>query len=245
MTGDLADMRQRFLGKVVVVTGASQGIGAATAERFAAEGAAVACLSRSRDLLLDLQARMVAAGGSCLALPTDVAVPDQVQAAFDQIATQLGAVDIVVNNAGAVVNVPFAAMTLAQWDQVQNTNVRGLMLCCQQAFRQMDGRGGVIVNIASLSGVKNVEKFPGLSAYVASKFAVVGLSEALAVEGRPLGIRVVTVSPGAVDTPMLRAAAPQLRPGMVPADMAEIITWLASDAGRHLSGTNLEIFSNE
>lgn len=238
-------VQQQFAGRIAIVTGSSQGIGAATARLLAAGGSKVALLSRSAELLREVAQVISAQGGHALALPTDISQPEQVTAAFDQISATWGPVDILVNAAGKVANVPFSAMDIATWDDVINTNLRGLMLCCQAAFRQMaDHGGGVILNISSLSGVKNVEKFPGLSAYVASKFGVAGLSEALAVEGAPLGIRVVTVSPGAVDTPMLRAAAPHLKPGMTPDDMARIIEFLVSDASRHLNGTNLELFSN-
>ncbi len=235
---------QDLQGKVAVVTGASQGIGAATAQLLAEHGARVTLLARSADLLNQVADAIAARGDTALALLADIADPHQVAEAFARVRQAYGPVDILVNAAGQIANVPFAEMDLETWDRVQQTNIRGLMLCCQAAFRQMIGHGGTIVNISSLSGVKNVEKFAGLSAYVASKFAVAGLTEALAVEGKPLGIRVMAVSPGAVDTPMLRVAAPQLHPGMTPRDMAEIIGFLVSDAGRHLAGSNIEIYSN-
>jgi len=235
-----------LLGKVAIVTGASQGIGAATAVQLAAAGAKVALLSRSVAGLQSVVATITAAQGVALALPTDIREATQVSAAFATVAATYGPVDILINCAGTLVNRPFMAMDLAAWDDVQATNVRGTMLCCLEAFHQMAPHGGgTIINISSLSGVKNVEKFPGLSAYVTSKFAIAGLTEALAVEGRSLGIRVLAISPGAVDTPMLRAAAPHLNPGMTPDDMARIIVFCVSPAGRFLSGTNLELFSNE
>ncbi|HEV2457785.1 MAG TPA: SDR family oxidoreductase, partial [Ktedonobacterales bacterium] len=149
------------------------------------------------------------------------------------------------NSAGAVANVPFAQMDSATWDQVLGVNLRGTFLCCRAAFRTMIPHGGgVIVNLSSLSGVRGVEKFPGLSAYNTSKFGVAGLSEILAVEGLPHNIRVVAVSPGAVDTEMLRAAAPHLKAGMTPDELARIILFLVGPDARPLAGTNLEIFSN-
>ncbi len=239
-----APSERPLAGRVALVTGASQGIGAAAADLFAAQGARVALVARSTDLLAALADAIAARGDSALAITADISDPAEVSATFERVAATWGPVDVLVNAAGRVANVPFIEMDLATWDGVLKTNLRGLMLCCQAAFHQMAGRGGVIVNLSSLSGVKNVEKFPGLSAYVASKFGVAGLTEALAVEGRPLGIRVLAVSPGAVDTPMLRVAAPHLKPGMTPTDMAAIIAFLVSDAARHLSGINLEIYSN-
>ena len=105
-------------------------------------------------------------------------------------------------------------------------------------------RQGVIVNLSSLSGVKGVEKFPGLSAYNVSKAGVAALTEILAVEGKPYNIRVCAVSPGAVDTDMLRQAAPHLKAGMTPRDMAEILLFLADDSRRMFNGSNIELFTN-
>jgi NAD(P)-dependent dehydrogenase (short-subunit alcohol dehydrogenase family) len=124
-------------------------------------------------------------------------------------------------------------------------NLRGTFLGCREAFRIMrEQKGGVIVNISSLSGVKGVEKFPGLSAYNVSKAGVAGLTEILAVEGKPDNIRVCAVSPGAVDTEMLRQAAPHLKAGMTPEDLAEILLFMADDTGRMLNGSNIELFTN-
>jgi NAD(P)-dependent dehydrogenase (short-subunit alcohol dehydrogenase family) len=232
-------------GRIAIITGASQGIGAATARLLAAQGARVTLVARSADLLAREAEAIRAAAGTARAVVADITDPAQVQALFANTEQIDGPCAILINAAGMVINRPFIDLELAEWDQVVNTNLRGLMLCCQAAFRQMATHGGgTILNISSLSGVKNVEKFPGLSAYVAAKFGVAGLTEALAVEGKPLHIRVLAVSPGAVDTPMLRAAAPHLRPGMTPDDMARIIAFMVSDTGRFLNGTNLELFSN-
>jgi NAD(P)-dependent dehydrogenase (short-subunit alcohol dehydrogenase family) len=136
-------------------------------------------------------------------------------------------------------------MDAATWDHVLGVNLRGVFLCSREAFRQMIPRaGGVIINLSSLSGVPGVEKFPGLSAYNVSKYGVAGLSEIMAIEGRPHHIRVVAVSPGAVDTEMLRAAAPHLTPGMTPEELARILLFLAGPDARPITGTNLEILSN-
>ena len=232
-------------GKSAIITGASRGIGRAAAAHFAALGAAVTLAARDA-AALDANVRAIlAAGGRALAQPTDVADETSVERLFARTVEAFGRADILVNSAGAVANVPFPDLDSATWERVLAVNLRGTFLCCRAAFRHMIPRGGgVIVNMSSLSGVRGVEKFPGLSAYTASKFGVAGLTEILAVEGRPHSIRVLAVSPGAVDTEMLRQAAPHLKPGMTPDDMARILAWLVGPDARHLSGTNLEIFSN-
>ena len=232
-------------GKVAIVTGASRGVGRAVAALFAAEGAAVVLAARNLAALAANAATIEAAGGRALAVSTDVSDEQSVADLFARTAAAFAPPDILVNSAGAVARVPFERMETAIWDEVLGVNLRGTFLCCRAAFRAMIPRGGgVIVNLSSLSGVRGVEKFPGLSAYNTSKFGVAGLSEILAVEGRPHNIRVVAVSPGAVDTEMLREAAPHLRAGMMPEELARILLFLVGPDARPLSGTNLEIFSN-
>jgi NAD(P)-dependent dehydrogenase (short-subunit alcohol dehydrogenase family) len=121
----------------------------------------------------------------------------------------------------------------------------GTFLCCRAAFDAMRPEGGGrIVTIASLSGVYATEKFPGLAAYNVSKFGVVGLTEAIAVEGKELGISAICVSPGAVDTEMLRRANPALRPGLTPDQVAELIVALIDSPLVPASGANIPLFSN-
>lgn len=231
--------------QIAIITGASRGIGRATAHRFASEGARVVLFSRTAAALENVAAEIIHKGHTAFPIAGNVAREDDVQALFQQAMGRYGRVDILVNCAAIVAVQPFASMDSATWDSVIDTNLRGTFLCCREAFRVMSKqRSGVIVNLSSLSGVKGVEKFPGLSAYNVSKAGVASLTEILAVEGRPYNIRVCAVSPGAVDTEMLRQAAPHLKPGMTPDDMAEILLFLAGDTGRALSGTNLEIYSN-
>jgi NAD(P)-dependent dehydrogenase (short-subunit alcohol dehydrogenase family) len=206
----------------------------------------VALFSRTAPHLAETVAEITGEGGQALAVVGDVSREEDVAALFQQVMQANGRVDILVNCAGIVVVRPFVEMDVATWDAVIGVNLRGTFLCCLKAFQIMAAqRQGVIVNLSSLSGVKGVEKFPGLSAYNVSKAGVAGLTEILAVEGKPYNIRVCAASPGAVDTEMLREAAPHLRAAMTPDDMAEILLFLAADSGRMLSGSNIEIFSNE
>ena len=121
----------------------------------------------------------------------------------------------------------------------------GAFLCCRAAFGAMRaGGGGRIVNIASLSGVYATEKFPGLAAYNVSKYGVIGLTEAIAVEGKPHQISAICLSPGAVDTEMLRRANPDLHPGLTPEDVARLIVALLDSPMVAASGANIPLFSN-
>lgn len=124
-------------------------------------------------------------------------------------------------------------------------NLRGAFLCARAAFQAMAaGEGGQILLIGSLSGVRGPEKFPGLAAYNVSKVGVLALSEILAVEGRPHGIRVNCVSPGAVDTAMLRQAGHGLKAGVTPEQVGAFLAWLCLPETAILTGANVEIMSN-
>lgn len=232
-------------GRVAIITGAGRGGGRATAQLFARQGAHVILFGQTASHLEETKQAIVEQGAEALAVVGNVADEEDVLALFEQAKTSYGRVDILVNCAGIVAVRPFIDMDASTWDSVINVNLRGTFLCCREAFRIMaTQRGGVIVNLSSLSGVKGVEKFPGLSAYNVSKSGVAGLTEILAVEGKPYNIRVCAVSPGAVDTEMLRQAAPHLKAGMTAEDLAEILLFMVDDSGRMLSGTNLELFTN-
>ena len=231
--------------RVAIITGAGRGIGRATAHRFAREGAQVVLFSRTAASLNEVSAEITQTDNRTLAIVGDVSREEDVQNLFQNVVDAYGRVDILVNCAGIVAVRPFVDMDVSTWDRVMNVNLRGTFLCCLEAFRIMAAQhSGVIINLSSLSGVKGVEKFPGLSAYNVSKSGVAGLTEILAVEGKPYNIRVCAVSPGAVETEMLHQAAPHLKATMTPDDMAELLLFLADDSGRMLSGTNIEIFSN-
>ena len=232
-------------GRVAIITGAGRGVGRATAQLFARQGVHVVLFGQTASHLEETRQAIVEQGAEALAVVGNVADEEHVLALFEQARTNYGRVDILVNCAGIVAVRPFIDMDASTWDSVINVNLRGTFLCCHEAFRIMaTQRGGVIVNLSSLSGVKGVEKFPGLSAYNVSKSGVAGLTEILAVEGKPYNIRVCAVSPGAVDTEMLRQAAPHLKAGMTAQDLAEILLFMVDDSGRMLNGTNLELFTN-
>ena len=140
---------------------------------------------------------------------------------------------------------PFEQTTRQAWSETLGVNLTGMFLCCQAAFNAMrQAGGGRIINLASLSGVYGTEKFPGLSAYNVSKYGVIGLTESIAVEGRAHNISAVAISPGAVDTDMLRQANPSLRPGLTPADVAQLIVALLNAPMVSLSGANIPLYSN-
>jgi NAD(P)-dependent dehydrogenase (short-subunit alcohol dehydrogenase family) len=174
----------------------------------------------------------------------DVSSIDDVERLFAAVESA-GRLAALVCAAGVLTPAPFAETTLEAWNETLGVNLTGSFLCCRAAFRAMrPGGEGRIVNIASLSGVYATEKFPGLSAYNVSKFGVVGLTEAIAVEGKEHGISSICISPGAVDTEMLRRANPALRPGLTPADVAELIVALLDAPLAAASGANIPLFSN-
>ena len=230
--------------RVAIVTGASKGIGRATAVSIARAGAHVVLAARTAPALEQLAERIQRDGGAATPAPTDVARAEDVERLF-VIAERVGPPTALVC-AGAILHrVPFEETTLQTWNETLQVNLTGTFLCCQAAFRAMRrAGGGRIVNIASLSGVYGTEKFPGLSAYNVSKFGVIGLTEALAVEGRAYGVTAICVSPGAVDTEMLRRANPQLRPGLTPDQVAALIMSLLDGPMAPASGANIPLFSN-
>jgi NAD(P)-dependent dehydrogenase (short-subunit alcohol dehydrogenase family) len=231
-------------GRVAVVTGASRGIGAATAQAVAAAGAQVVLAARDGDALGRVAGRIRDAGGQVTAVPTDVSSEAEVERLFFKVAG-VGQVGALVCAAGVLTPAPFAETTSAIWDQTLGINLTGAFLCCRAAFTAMAAAGqGRIVNIASLSGVYATEKFPGLAAYNVSKYGIIGLTEAIAVEGREHGISAICLSPGAVDTEMLRRANPALRPGVTPDDVAELIVALLDSPLAPASGANIPLFSN-
>jgi 3-oxoacyl-[acyl-carrier protein] reductase len=200
---------------LAVVTGGSGGIGGAVIADLRKRGWETVSLSRRE---------------GC-----DVSNEQQVVEAF----ARLQRLDSLVNAAAVLTVRPFVDLTAREWDEQVEAGLRGAFLCSREAFRRMTP-GGTIVMVSSLSGVTGAEKFPGMAAYVAAKSGLAGLTEALAVEGRGVGIRVNAVSPGAVDTPMLGVAGVG-GPKLQPHEVARVIAWLCSPESAPLSGANVRL----
>ena len=240
----MAEAGHWLAGRLAVVTGASRGIGAATAEAIAAAGARVVLAARDHEALDGVVKRIRDAGGEATAVPTDVSSATDVERLFDAVQAA-GPLAALVCAAGVLTSARFTETTAEIWEETLGVNLTGTFLCCRAAFGAMRaGGGGRIVNIASLSGVYATEKFPGLTAYNVSKYGVIGLTEAIAVEGKELGISAICVSPGAVDTEMLRRANPALRPGLTPDQVAGLIVALIDSPVVPASGANIPLFSN-
>jgi NAD(P)-dependent dehydrogenase (short-subunit alcohol dehydrogenase family) len=201
---------------VAVVTGGSGGVGRAAARELEARGWEVVSWSR-RD---------------------GVDAADEAQ--VERAASGLERWDALVNNAAVLVPRLVAEMSAAEWDETVRAGLRSAFLCSRAAFRRMP-RGGTIVNVSSLSGVAGAEKFPRMAAYVAAKSGLAGLTEALAVEGRLLGIRVNAVSPGSIATPMLALSGAPREPALQPEEVARVIAWLAGPESAPLSGANIRL----
>ena len=190
-------MAQRLQGKVALVTGASSGIGEATAVALAAEGAAVVIAARRVDRLEALKAKLEADGARVLAVELDVTDEAACRAAVDRCASELGGLDIVVNNAGVMLLGPIEAADTEDWRRMLETNVLGLMYVTHAALPHLLDRGGDIVQVSSVAG--RVAR-AGSGVYNASKFAVGAFSESLRQEVTTRGVRVTLVEPGAVAT---------------------------------------------
>jgi NADP-dependent 3-hydroxy acid dehydrogenase YdfG len=188
----------RLEGRVAAITGASSGIGEATALAFAREGAAVALGARRSDRIEELAGRIEADGGRAAAIAVDVTDEEQAHAFVREAHERLGGLDTLVNNAGVMLLGPIEGTDTDQWRRMVEVNVLGLLYCTQAVLPLLrDAGGGTIVNIASVAGrVGN----PGSAVYNATKWAVVGFSEALRKEAAPSNVRVSCIEPGYVQT---------------------------------------------
>jgi NAD(P)-dependent dehydrogenase (short-subunit alcohol dehydrogenase family) len=208
--------------RVVVVTGASSGIGEACALAFAGKGAKVVLAARRAERLSGLVERLEAIGGEALAVTTDVTDEAAVDSLFAQALEHFGTVDVLINNAGIADSTPVDEMPLATWHKVIETNLTSAFLCSRAAFRAMKGKGrGRIVNVGSISARVPRENSP---AYAASKFGLDGLTRSLAIDGRKHmiaasifhpGIVATEIAPGAVELPADFAASPEDIAGVI------------------------------
>jgi NAD(P)-dependent dehydrogenase (short-subunit alcohol dehydrogenase family) len=194
-----------FRDKVVLVTGASSGIGRETALAFGAAGARVALVARRRAALEEVARAIVTKGGKALVVPADVTKPSAVRACIKTVQARCKRIDVVVNNAGVLIPSPVVELKPADLTAMLKVNVFGALAVMQEAVKVMQRQGGgCIVNVASLAGRRGVTPLGG---YCASKFALVGLTEALRTELHGSNVHVALVMPGVIDTPMAQGFA--------------------------------------
>ena len=242
-------MNISFENKVVLVTGASEGIGLAIARAFGRDGAKVAICGRSQAKLDQAVASLQADSIEVFAKTCDVTVFEQFQAFADGAEAALGPIDVFVNNAGYFPFCQLKDMDEALWDKTIDTNLKSAFLGAKIAYEKMKDHGGVIVNASSFAS-----KFNGVGygAYAATKWGINVLTRTLAAELAPYGIRVFAYAPGVIDTALTQemisnhgeegilAPIPLRRVGQ-PEDVANVVEFLASDLGSYVSGCMVEI----
>jgi 2-hydroxycyclohexanecarboxyl-CoA dehydrogenase len=241
-----------FAGKIAVVTGGASGIGLATSQRFARDGAAVAIWDVNEADAKRAAAELVAKGSKAIACRVDVSQRSQISAGLERVHAELGPVKVLVNNAGITLFRPFLEVTEDDWDRIMSVNLKSMLLCTQAILPDMLAAGwGRVINISSSSAQAGSAR---MTAYAASKGGVIAFSKALALELAATGITVNNVPPGFVDTPMLRASdrpgavsiegvaanSPMKRPGR-PEDIASACAFLASEDAGYITGHTLGV----
>ena len=251
---------RRFDNKTVLITGASRGIGAGLARRFAQEGANLV-LSANEPRVEEVAAELQKAGANAIAVLCDVTAKPDVDNLFTTAIQRFGAVDVSIQNAGVITIAKIEDLTEAEWDKVMEVNTKGVFLCCQAAARHMLPRKtGRIINTASGQARQGFIYTPH---YAASKFGVVGITQSLAKELAPTGITVNAFCPGIIDTDMWAyndqawgKLLGNYKPGELmqewvnnipmkrvgrPDDVAGLVTFLASDDAAYITGQTINV----
>ena len=242
-------MTARLPNKVSIITGAAQGIGLATALKFAAEGAIVIVCDLKQAGVDQAVAQCQALGATAVGFLMDVTQRQQIDAVVALVKSQFGRIDVLVNNAGITQDARLQKMTLEQFDRVIDVNLRGTFHCAQAVTDSMVAQGsGVILNASSVVGIYG--NF-GQTNYAATKFGVIGFTKTWSRELGPKGVRVNAVAPGFINTPMiaaipekvlqdLQAKVPLKRLGR-PEEIANVYAFLASDEASYINGAVIEV----
>lgn len=230
-----------FEGKTVVITGASRGIGAAIARRFANDGANLV-VSANEDSVETVAQSIRDMGGSAISVVADVTEKTDVAALYDAAEDQFGRVDISIQNAGVITIAPIEKMTEAEWDSIMDVNTKGVFLCCQEAIARLrkHGQGGRLINTASGQARQGFIYTPH---YAASKFGVVGITQSLAKEVAKEGITVNAFCPGIIETDMWAyndevwgKLLGNYKPGELMAEWVENIPMARAGTGEDVAG---------
>lgn len=238
--------QMRFQDKVALVTGGDGGIGLAVCRRLGAEGARVVIVGTRQEKLAEAEPWVRAAGAPDVwACPCDVSKEAEVEAAVQGTLARFGRLDVIVNNAGLMLFKPLEELTGEDWLRVLGVDLLGAFYFIKQGFRHMRP-GSSIVNVSSIHAV---ETSPLVAPYAAAKAATNSLTRSAALEGKPKGIRVNVVLPGAIDTPMLwdnpnvKSGAETIDPADVgrPEDVAATVAYLASDDAAFVQGTEVRV----
>ena len=240
---------QRLAGKVSIITGGAQGIGLATALKFSREGATVVVCDIRQAAVDAAVAQCQEAGAKALGRVVDVTQREMVDAMVQQVLSQFGRIDVLVNNAGITQDARLQKMTIEQFDRVIDVNLRGVFHCSQAVADAMVKQGGgVILNASSVVGIYG--NF-GQTNYAATKFGVIGFTKTWSRELGPKGVRVNAVAPGFVATPILSTIPDKVLQEMIdrvplkrlgqPEDIANVYAFLASDDSAYINGAVLEV----